>query len=307
MPWHIESDNPGCEGFAVVKDEDGELEGCHRTEAQAKAQIAALYIAEADHVEEDRAESYPPTDAMVAEAERGLSWRDEYKRGGTDIGVARARDIINRRNLSIDTIARMRSYFARHEVDKTGTGWSPGEDGYPSAGRIAWALWGGDPGRSWADRIISQTRAGEGPDAIVVDIDGTLVGRGTVNRGLVADLNSTNAAKLVITGRLSTQRDATRQLLDRIGLDYEELYMNPGGDPDSYKAETARRLLRSYKIIYAVDNSPSARSAYQELGIDARDPGMSRQLEDEIDDLVDHADEMTNRQLVEQILAKIRR
>ena len=38
----------------------------------------------------------------------------------------------------------MASYFARHEVDKQGQGWSPGEDGFPSAGRIAWALWGGD-------------------------------------------------------------------------------------------------------------------------------------------------------------------
>jgi hypothetical protein len=49
----------------------------------------------------------------------------------------------------------MVSYFARHEVDKQGQGWSPGEDGYPSAGRIAWALWGGDPGRSWAEEILA--------------------------------------------------------------------------------------------------------------------------------------------------------
>ena len=44
----------------------------------------------------------------------------------------------------------MHSYFSRHEVDKEGEGFSPGEDGYPSAGRIAWALWGGDVGQSWA-------------------------------------------------------------------------------------------------------------------------------------------------------------
>ena len=41
-------------------------------------------------------------------------------------------------------------FFARHEVDKKGTGFSPGEDGFPSNGRIAWALWGGDAGMSWA-------------------------------------------------------------------------------------------------------------------------------------------------------------
>lgn len=93
-----------------------------------------------------------PTEAMAREAERGLEWREEYNRGGTEVGVARARDIKNRKNLSPDTVRRMKSYFARHEVDKKGEGFSPGEEGYPSAGRIAWALWGGDPGQSWANR-----------------------------------------------------------------------------------------------------------------------------------------------------------
>jgi HK97 family phage major capsid protein len=46
----------------------------------------------------------------------------------------------------------MVSYFARHEVDKEAEGFRPGEEGYPSAGRIAWALWGGDAGQSWANR-----------------------------------------------------------------------------------------------------------------------------------------------------------
>lgn len=168
MPWHIEDDHPECSGYAVVKDEDGEVEGCHRTRTQAEAQLAALNIAEAyddDEDEEDdeleemsRAPSYTPTDAMVEEAERGLAWREEYGRGGTEIGVARARDIMNRRGLSLDTVNRMISYFARHEVDKLGRGWSPSEDGYPSAGRIAWALWGGDPGRTWAEAIAREER-----------------------------------------------------------------------------------------------------------------------------------------------------
>jgi hypothetical protein len=98
------------------------------------------------------------------EALLGLRWREEYKRGGTAIGVARARDISNGANLSRDTIQRMVSYFARHEVDKQAEGWSRGEAGYPSAGRIAWALWGGDPGRSWAEGL--QRRIQEEQDGI---------------------------------------------------------------------------------------------------------------------------------------------
>lgn len=96
---------------------------------------------------------------MAEEAERGLKWRDEFGRGGTAVGVARARDIANRRNLSDDTVRRMVSYFARHEVDKQGEGFSPGQPGYPSAGRIAWALWGGDPGRTWAEAEVKRMGA----------------------------------------------------------------------------------------------------------------------------------------------------
>jgi ATP-dependent protease ClpP protease subunit len=97
-----------------------------------------------------------PTAEMAEEARRGLEWRSEYNRGGTAIGVARARDISNRANLSPDTIRRMVSYFARHEVDKEAEGFRQGETGYPSAGRIAWALWGGDPGKTWANEQSKQ-------------------------------------------------------------------------------------------------------------------------------------------------------
>jgi predicted transcriptional regulator len=97
-----------------------------------------------------------PTDAMAAAARRGLEWRQEYNRGGTAVGVARARDIANKKTLSPSTVRRMKSFFARHEVDKQATGWSSGEDGFPSAGRIAWELWGGEPGKSWANAKDAQ-------------------------------------------------------------------------------------------------------------------------------------------------------
>jgi len=101
-------------------------------------------------------ESFEPTNEMAAEAELGLKWREEYGRGGTEVGVARARDISNKRNLSYETITRMYSYFERHAVDKEATGWNQGEDGFPSAGRVAWQLWGGDAGRDWATAIYNR-------------------------------------------------------------------------------------------------------------------------------------------------------
>lgn len=105
--------------------------------------------------------SYKPTSGMVEEAVKGLQWRRDGNDGGTAIGVARARDISNGRELPLDTVKRMRSFFARHEVDKKAQGFRPGEDGFPSAGRVAWALWGGDAGQRWSETIAEREKQTE--------------------------------------------------------------------------------------------------------------------------------------------------
>jgi HK97 family phage prohead protease len=108
----------------------------------------------------DRIDFSPPA-GVRSEAQKGLDWRREHGRGGTEVGIARARDLSNGTNISPDTAKRMASYFARHEVDKQGKGWSPGEDGFPSNGRIAWALWGGDAGKAWAGKLVEQLNAAD--------------------------------------------------------------------------------------------------------------------------------------------------
>jgi len=99
-----------------------------------------------------------PTKGMIIEAEMGLAWRKEFGRGGTAVGIARARDIANGKNLSLSSIKRMFSFFSRHEVDKQAEGFRPGEEGYPSNGRIAWALWGGDAGFSWSRKKVEEIK-----------------------------------------------------------------------------------------------------------------------------------------------------
>lgn len=94
-----------------------------------------------------------PTEEMVRNAERALRWKEEGYDGGTRVGLARANQIVNREKLSEDTILRMYSFFSRHEVDKEATGFREGEEGYPSNGRVAWDLWGGDSGFAWSERI----------------------------------------------------------------------------------------------------------------------------------------------------------
>jgi HK97 family phage major capsid protein/HK97 family phage prohead protease len=100
-----------------------------------------------------------PTDGMREEAQRYRDWKDDGEAGGTEVAAARARQILSGDELSADTVITMAAWFARHEVDKQGEGFSPGEDGYPSPGRVAWAAWGGDPGQSWANAKADRIKA----------------------------------------------------------------------------------------------------------------------------------------------------
>ena len=104
------------------------------------------------------ARTYRPPKGVQDEAQRALQWIADGKAGSgfTDVGRKRASDLAAGRAISEETVLRMFSYLSRHEVDKQGDGFSPGEDGYPSNGRIAWALWGGDAGQSWANRVSTQ-------------------------------------------------------------------------------------------------------------------------------------------------------
>lgn len=105
---------------------------------------------------EAKADGHKPTAEMADTARRALEWRKEYGRGGTDIGVARARNIANRDSLSMETVNRMVSFFARHGVNRSEHYSAKDPDGGPTAWRVAWDLWGGDAGRAWANRIADQ-------------------------------------------------------------------------------------------------------------------------------------------------------
>ena len=123
--------------------------------------------------------TYKPTKGMKEAASRALEWRREYGRGGTDVGVARARDISNGKNLSDDTVKRMYSFFSRHENNKSKHYSAKEPDGGPTAWRIAWDLWGGNAGFSWsrqiADRLDDERSLQEGVESAMVDAESEVV------------------------------------------------------------------------------------------------------------------------------------
>jgi len=85
--------------------------------------------------------NFNPPQGVREAAARALQMRREQpesRRGGTQVGVSRARDLSNGVAMPPETINRMVSYFARHEVDLKAEGANRGEKGYPSKGRQAW-------------------------------------------------------------------------------------------------------------------------------------------------------------------------
>jgi hypothetical protein len=103
--------------------------------------------------------SFRPPAPVAAAARRALDRRAQQppsNRGMTPVGLARARQLLNRQELSPATIDRMVSFFSRHQVDRQGSTWSR-----YGKGRQAWDGWGGDPGRRWATALARRMDGAE--------------------------------------------------------------------------------------------------------------------------------------------------
>ena len=141
----------------------GDAVGASAAKAQAESVAAApAAIEPVQQIENDAnlvtinfaTDSYIPTQAMADNARRALEIREKKpmsQRGMTSVGIARARDLINKRPMSEDTVRRMKAFFDRHEVDKQGDTWDEQGKGYQ-----AWMGWGGDEGYSWSTAIVER-------------------------------------------------------------------------------------------------------------------------------------------------------
>lgn len=104
---------------------------------------------------------FTPPSGVRREAEYGLKLRREYGRGGTAVGIARARDLSNGVEVSPSTVRRMKAFFDRHQSDESAPGFNRGDKEYPSNGLIANKLWGGPSGYSWAKKVVEQMNAAD--------------------------------------------------------------------------------------------------------------------------------------------------
>lgn len=119
---------------------------------------------------------FAPPEGVREELRRGLEWHEAGESGDglQPETVAWARRLAGGEDISPEKARAMKAWLARHEADKTGKGFSPDEPGYPSPGRVAWALWGGDPAVAWSDSIVSamdkadSEAAAPAPDALAL-------------------------------------------------------------------------------------------------------------------------------------------
>lgn len=161
---------------------------------------------------------FSPPEAVRAEAKRALAWIKEGHAGGgfTDVGRKRASDLAAGRSVSRETIGRIANYLARHEGDKKGKGWSPGEEGYPSPGRVAWAAWGGDPAKPWTASILAKSDEGR------ASMSDRQISGGTMSNDHSATDDFARKAPIEIRTAAIGNIDAEERIVTMIAIPYEQ-------------------------------------------------------------------------------------
>ncbi len=163
LPHHEESEE---ESEDEELDESEDLDQLDEMEAVAYHKIndmIKLAAGKYDHID------FKPSASTADAAVRGLELRKKNKgKGGLNVqqahkqgigsGVARAVSLKNRKTLSPSTVRRMKAFFDRHEKNKGASGGKPLSQ---DKGYVAWLLWGGDPGRAWANKVCRQMDAAD--------------------------------------------------------------------------------------------------------------------------------------------------
>lgn len=117
-------------------------------------------VEEPDDMIDEKEVDLIPTQEMADAAKKGRRLHEAGKSGDglTRKTVIRANLIAERKELTEEHVIEMNAWFARHASDKTAD-WD--KEGEETPGYVAWLLWGGDPGRDWAERKVALMRQQE--------------------------------------------------------------------------------------------------------------------------------------------------
>jgi len=110
--------------------------------------------------------NFVPPKAVANAAAKGLKYRQkagdkgglsvqQAKKEGIGSGVQRAVNLKNRDKMSPGTVKRMKAFFDRHQKNKS-IDPKHKDEPWKDRGYVAWLLWGGDPGYSWAKKTVER-------------------------------------------------------------------------------------------------------------------------------------------------------
>lgn len=246
-------------------------------------------------------------DYVAQSAQRGLDWHADGKSGDgvTDKTIAETRAMAGG-NVSEDKLRRMNPWFQRHRPDMDAPKNKSGNENFPGAGAVAWALWGGPTSgdimrtAKWAqgevDRLDREQNAMNlskesqklklynsniklqtelnMPEILVSDIDGTVLDAGEPIDAVIAYIKEEDYPVYFLTNRPESDREQTVKDLEKTGLTYRRLIMNAGREsaPVFKKAEMQKLLDEGFDPQEFIDDSAENRDAIESLGVEVTDP-----------------------------------
>jgi HK97 family phage prohead protease len=143
------------EGRAWCERWEAFAEGGAYCNAWEPREETAAYKDEDEDEDEKREVDLRPPAYMRASARRGLEWHREGLSGdGVVDRTIREATAMSEGNVTADKWVRLRAWIARHLVDMDAPQNIPGNDGYPGAGAVAMALWGGGGSKRSAERAL---------------------------------------------------------------------------------------------------------------------------------------------------------
>lgn len=182
--------------------------------------------------------NFIPPKSVASEASKGLEYRQKAKgKGGLNVsqakaegigsGVQRAVNLKNRDKLSPDTVKRMKAFFDRHQKNKSIDPEYKNEP-WKDRGFVSHLLWGGDPGYSWAKKVVNQMETADQKESkrkkMAMDIlFSTNVENVLKNEKKAMDFTSISA--IITPGKKLTDREIARALRLSIAAEHDAAHL----------------------------------------------------------------------------------
>jgi HK97 family phage prohead protease len=178
----------------------------------------------------------------------------------------------------------MISFFARQEDSVKGaTGFNSGEEGYPTAGRVAWDAWGGDAGQTWVNGLSDGTR-----NELDLTIDNTnemedrqLEDYPVTKEELVYKVGELKGEVLELVGKLAKTVDKLSELVEAVAEPEVVDVVEPSDlmpmelEEDSVRFVDPQKVVELHNRGERVKSGIEQRIAVQDLEIRSEGDGMT--------------------------------